>query len=568
MSDDEEMPMGGPGGMGAEDDFDDDEDDYEPPSDLPEGVKKEIITPAPPEKWKKPKKGDEVSVHYVGTLESDGSKFDSSRDRDEQFQFTLGVGQVIKAWDLGVATMKQGEVAKFTCAPEYAYGESGSPPAIPANATLVFEVELFSWKSKDDLFGDDGVIKEEVKEGEGWKKPQMGDEVQLSYEITVDSVTKEKKESIAYKLGSEVAGAPSKAIDKALTEMKKGAESVLKCKASYLYDDGKDGDIKLTLEQIYETKDVSWKKNKSVMKKTVKEGEGWETAKDTALVKVTVKDVTAAGVSVLKGGEKELEITIGNGEVCDCLECTCTEMKKGEHAIVTCSEAALAEDTKLGLPAGMEAPIVFTLEMREFEKAKQKYDMQETEKIEFATARKDVGAALFKRGRVHMAMQRYSGIVSFFDYIDNFKDEDAKKKAGDLKRVCELNKAMCALKLGDPETAKASCTTVLKDESHNIKALFRRASALVELKDFEAAMKDCKKLLEVEPENKEAKRLLAQAQRFQKEVDKKQKNMYAKMCNAFGSLTKDVPVTKAPAEDEDAMDDEEEKGAEEEGAKP
>lgn len=56
------------------------------------------------------------------------------------------LGQVIKAWDIGVASMKRGEFCKLTCKPEYAYGENGSPPAIPANATLEFEVELFDWE--------------------------------------------------------------------------------------------------------------------------------------------------------------------------------------------------------------------------------------------------------------------------------------------------------------------------------------------------------------------------------------------------------------------------------------
>eukprot|EP00296_Roombia_truncata_P000085 JP435744.1.p1 GENE.JP435744.1~~JP435744.1.p1 ORF type:complete len:485 (+),score=111.09 JP435744.1:3-1457(+) len=90
----------------------------------------------------------EVEVHYVGTLESDGSKFDSSRDRNDTFKFQIGKGSVIKAWEQGVATMKVGELAVFTCKPDYAYGERGSPPKIPAAATLVFEVELFGFKEK------------------------------------------------------------------------------------------------------------------------------------------------------------------------------------------------------------------------------------------------------------------------------------------------------------------------------------------------------------------------------------------------------------------------------------
>lgn len=86
-----------------------------------------------------PATGCKVKVHYTGTL-LDGTKFDSSRDRNEPFQFDLGRGTVIKAWDVAVATMKKGEIATLTCAPQYAYGKSGSPPLIPPDATLQFEV--------------------------------------------------------------------------------------------------------------------------------------------------------------------------------------------------------------------------------------------------------------------------------------------------------------------------------------------------------------------------------------------------------------------------------------------
>lgn len=85
--------------------------------------------------------GQTVIVHYTGWLE-DGTKFDSSKDRDDPFSFPLGVGFVIKGWDEGVVGMKIGGKRKLTIPPEIGYGSSGAGGVIPPDATLIFEVEL------------------------------------------------------------------------------------------------------------------------------------------------------------------------------------------------------------------------------------------------------------------------------------------------------------------------------------------------------------------------------------------------------------------------------------------
>lgn len=112
------------------------------------GVKKRILKEAPEGASGPPPNGYEVEAHYTGTLATDGSKFDSSRDRGKPFKFTIGQGMVIKGWDEGFASMKVGEHAILKIRSDYGYGDSGSPPKIPPKAELLFDVELLGFKEK------------------------------------------------------------------------------------------------------------------------------------------------------------------------------------------------------------------------------------------------------------------------------------------------------------------------------------------------------------------------------------------------------------------------------------
>ncbi|KAH7105032.1 hypothetical protein BKA62DRAFT_691464 [Auriculariales sp. MPI-PUGE-AT-0066] len=104
----------------------------------------------------KTQNGDKLSMHYTGTLASDGSKFDSSVDRDQPFDFTLGGGQVIKGWDQGLLDMCIGEKRKLKIPPSLGYGDRGAGGKIPGGATLVFEIDLL------DILNRKAPAKEEL----------------------------------------------------------------------------------------------------------------------------------------------------------------------------------------------------------------------------------------------------------------------------------------------------------------------------------------------------------------------------------------------------------------------
>jgi FKBP-type peptidyl-prolyl cis-trans isomerase len=107
------------------------------PPRLPPLQKEDVLEGEGPEA----KRGDRVLVHYTGTL-MDGTKFDSSLDRGKPFEFAIGAGHVIAGWELGVVGMKKGGKRTLVLPPHLAYGSIGSPPKIPPDATLRFEIEL------------------------------------------------------------------------------------------------------------------------------------------------------------------------------------------------------------------------------------------------------------------------------------------------------------------------------------------------------------------------------------------------------------------------------------------
>ncbi|KAL4645833.1 peptidyl-prolyl cis-trans isomerase FKBP5-like [Arapaima gigas] len=214
--------------------------------------------------------GDKVYVHYTGKL-LNGKKFDSSLDRKEPFSFSLGKGQVIKAWDLGVATMQRGEVCMFLCKPEYAYGTAGSPPKIAPNSSLLFEVELLSFKG-EELTEDGGVIRRIKVKGQGFQCPNEGATVTVHLQGSCSGKVFDLRD-VSFVVGEAEDVDVPLGVDRAMEKMQQGECSLLYLKPKYGF--GREGRPNLNIgpnaELMYEVTLHSFQKAKDPWEMDVKE---------------------------------------------------------------------------------------------------------------------------------------------------------------------------------------------------------------------------------------------------------------------------------------------------------
>ncbi|CAL5191920.1 unnamed protein product [Lathyrus oleraceus] len=512
------------------------------------GLKKKLLKEG--EGWDTPEVGDEVQVHYTGTL-IDGTKFDSSLDRDSPFSFTLGLGKVIQGWDEGIKTMKKGEKALFTIPPELAYGESGSPPTIPPNATLQFEVELLSWTSVKDICKDGGLFKRILSEGEKWENPKDPDEVLVKYEVRLEDgkVVVAKSDGVEFTVSE---GHYCPAFSKAVKTMKKGEKVILLVKPQYGFGEkgkpahGDEGavppnaSLQITLEL------VSWKtvsdvtSDKKVIKKILKEGEGYDRPNEGAIVKLKLVGKLQDGTVFFEKGhgeeEKLFEFKTDEEQVIDGLDKAVLTMKKGEVALLTIAPeyafgASQSQQELVVIPAN--STVYYEVELVSFDKEKESWDMSTEEKIEAAGKKKEEGNVLFKASKYARASKRYEKAVKNIEYDSSFSEEE-KKLSKTLKIASYLNNAACKLKLKEYKDAERLCTKVLDIESTNVKGLYRRAQASMQLGDLDLAEIDVKKALEVEPDNREVKLEYRNLKEMIKEYNKKQAKFYGNMF----SLTK------------------------------
>jgi len=522
-----------------------DGEDAEVHSTLPDGVRSEVVRRPPTDRYLPPEDGDTVEIHCVLLLVETGQEVHSTRGGPKPYLHTIGAqGDVASpALDLFLKRMHKGEQKRFSFSS--ALLTIGFMWDAPPHTDVVMDVELLHCPQREDLFRDGGVIKLELSRGPGQLEPRPSSEVQVSYKVAADGEVVGASRHSVYNMGQGALGRLSEVLDRALLTMHRGDEAVLVCKPQYAFGGSvtngryanRPAKVTLILEEIFEVLDVSLAGSGALLKKRIREGVGKDTVHDSAKVSVRVKSVTANG-DVPEGLvlPQLVEFTAGNGEVSDALEASVLHMHMGEEALIRCSQPEDARGGLPWLPEALQAPVLIRVEMINFEKVDDRWDMQARQRIEHCRRRKEVASDLYKRNRWKLAAHHYGLISTFFEAVHSFKDAEDEKEGCVLRRLAWLNKAMCMLKLKNWGAAVELCNSVLLEEPENLKALFRRATAMSELRDYAGAEVDLCKLIDLEPTSVEGKRLLVEVRKLKKVVDKKQSPLFSRMCNALGEM--------------------------------
>lgn len=157
-------------------------------------------------------------------------------DRNEPFEFALNSGSVIKAFDMGVASMRKGEKCELTCDPEYAYGKSGSPPNIPPDATLIFELELLDWKGEDlSPRQNDGIVRYTITKGEKKSSPKEGALLKVKLKGSYEGRVFDERE-VEFNLGEGSESNIILGVETALEKFKEGEKSRLVIAPEYAFE--------------------------------------------------------------------------------------------------------------------------------------------------------------------------------------------------------------------------------------------------------------------------------------------------------------------------------------------
>eukprot|EP00268_Persea_americana_P011952 TRINITY_DN15002_c0_g1_i13.p1 TRINITY_DN15002_c0_g1~~TRINITY_DN15002_c0_g1_i13.p1 ORF type:complete len:550 (-),score=136.37 TRINITY_DN15002_c0_g1_i13:354-2003(-) len=495
--------------------------------------------------WLVPEPGDEITVHYRASVLG-GLQFTSSKDKGEPLVMVIGQDSILKGCEEGLVTMRKGEISIFTVPPKIAHGVYDIFPSIPFGSNLQLEVELISWLKVVDVCGDGGIMKKILSTSDVLERAQKKDEVTVKYEVKLEDgtlVARTTEDGVEFLVNE---GHLCPAIAKTVVTMRKGEKAIVRVEPKYAFGDQgrstRDGflavppnaviiiSLELAAFKLIEYVTEAMR----VVKKITNPVETFEKPNSGTVAQIRyVAKLVDGTIFDRKGydGEEPFEFKVDEEQVINGLDLAVSTMKQGEVAQIIINHEYGFGSKKTVTDLAVVPPLstlYYEVELVAFTKVKESWDMEPEEKIEYAAKRKQEGNAYFKDGKYQRASLRYEMAAKYVEF-DNIFTKEQKMLGRFFKVTCNLNNAVCMLKLKEFREAAKLCSEVLKLESRNVKALFRRAQAYIETNDLDLAELDLKKALEMEPDNGEVNLQLARLKKLLSYYDKKESKLFVNM---------------------------------------
>mmetsp|Transcript_18257 Transcript_18257/g.42541 ORF Transcript_18257/g.42541 Transcript_18257/m.42541 type:complete len:576 (+) Transcript_18257:153-1880(+) len=555
--------------------------ELDPPA-LPKWISKAVTAPSTCADRRRPQIGDEVSIRHRSARHKSGSPLHGHDGNcmNSMEVIALGDDSIHEAWTHCLVTMQRGEAARFVVnPPKSAIAEVTVPSgegkltsiadrlaqALPLTGEAVaLDIELVDWVSFVRITEDGSLLKRILTRPNDRRKAAVGQVCLLSYSLYLGAASDEAVQEIPdfqhVLMGSQEGAAvgdqdgercplvKSEVLDAAIISMRRGEISEVQFAACY----GLPGDwlatsqykgqveekvrCRLHLREFLETEDVSFTKDGSVVKTSLQCRDSWTKCTDGAWCRLRVRSSESAE-------EEALEFEIGNGIVCDTLEAVTVSLRVSELAGVECKTGHEASVSMNGKDLLVSR---FHVQVEEYKPGPLDGPTTDSAKLNFIEARREVAAGLFAAGRYVLAGERYRACLELLGYVDDFGNmrmgKDRKAFVSDLKVRCALSRSLCCIRSGQFRSALEALESVLEEQPHNIKGLYRRAQARLGLEELDSAEQDAKSVLHLQPANTEARDLLREILAQQKQTNRLAKPLCEQMCRALGTLPHPLDV--------------------------
>jgi len=382
----------------------------------------------------------------------------------------------------------------------------------------------------EDVCGDGGVIKEILKKGTGWEKPKKDTEVDVHYVGTLLDGTefdssRKRGEPFVFKVGHGVI----KGWSEVIKTMTKGEIAKVTLKPEYAYGENgmppsipENATLVFEIELLRFSNEKDLTKDGGILKKLLKEGEQHTTPSYETIVVVSYEGKYGDAIIDQKNN---VEITIGSGQIFEGLEKTIESMKVNEKCQVKIGPKY--HHGLKGVPD--DASVFYDVELHSMTKGKETWETKNFEEIcAAASERKEIANIFFKEEKYDLAVKKYERALKFYEQTSKLND-DEKATVKNLSIVIHVNISNCYYNLKNYKKSVDHANKALDINGNHVKALYRKALALVEQQEWDEAGSVYGKALELEPDNKTIHHAKNRLGKIIERQDKKEQRFYEKL---------------------------------------